>query len=49
MLRVSARKTGRQADLSAVVDPDLATDSRLDHGLELLRFVDAVVGRNDGS
>jgi len=44
MLRVSARKTGRQLNLRAVVDPEI--NSMLQHGAELLAFTDAAIQRD---
>jgi len=47
MLRVSARRTGRELDLRAVVDPEI--ESMLTHGAELLAFTDAAVQRDRGA
>jgi hypothetical protein len=42
MLRVSARKTGQEVDVTALVDPTV--NSLIPFGAELLAFVDAVIG-----
>ncbi len=44
MLRASAEHTGRPVDLRAVGDP--GTDALVGGGLELVAFVDALVGRS---
>lgn len=43
LLRASGTISGRQHDLRAIVDPEAAAASGIEHAGELLRFVDAAI------
>jgi hypothetical protein len=47
MLRASVELQGKEVDLRAITDDSAAAASGIDHAAALLRFADAVVGRDD--
>jgi len=44
LLRASGTISGREHDLRAIMDPEAAAASGIEHAGELLRFVDAAIG-----